>query len=87
MIKQKRINLKKLIIIIALILIPFSLSTRQSSLWRYDWRLNDLRNSKYFTKQDLKVKCFFGFIYYTYKEESYVIPVLDRDENLVRCYY
>jgi hypothetical protein len=56
-----------------------------SYYWRYDWRLNDLKNSKFFMKRDLKVRCFSGLLYYTYSGTSYCIPVLDKNEKLIKC--
>lgn len=78
-----------LLIVLVCISISFYFLFGQSTsyYWKDDWRLNDLRNSKFFTKQDLKVKCFFGFLYYTYKGTYYSIPVLDKKEKLVRCTY
>lgn len=76
----------KIVLIILLLLIPLNLSTKQYGLWKYDWRLNDLKRTELFDKNNLKTKCLFGHMYYTYEGTYFTIPVLDRHENMVRCH-
>jgi hypothetical protein len=75
----------KNLILVILLLVPLSLSTKQISIWKYDWRLNDIKRSELFIRENLQTKCLFGYLYYTYKGTPYTIPVLDWQENIVRC--